>query len=116
MSIINRENILVCFLAFVLFYFGYNEITSPDNWVRMVPAFLNAGEMAKTLVLIHGGILVLAGLSLLFNFHRKTVALIVGLMLLEIIVNLIMTNNGLNATAVRDIGLFGMALAIYVRN
>ncbi len=113
---INRENILVYFLAFVLFFFGYQEVSNSEMWVRLVPMFM-ANIIAPTiLVLIHGLVLIFSGLALIFNFYRKYVTGLVALMLVEIIVILMFKSGGLDPTSVRDIGLLGMVLALYFKD
>lgn len=107
---VNREIILVYFLSFVVFYFGIKEIFSPEDWVRLVPSFFGSGDMTY-LIISHGVFLILLGFILIINFYRRTVAFILSLMLLSIIIILISTD-GLNEVVVRDIGLFGMALAL----
>lgn len=111
MSRINKDTILALFLGFVVIWFGYQEVTDPGAWAVYVPAFLGAGAMVKNLVMAHGAVLVLSGLSLIFNFHRKTAAIVIAIILLDIVVTLIL-DSGLDEIVVRDIGLFGMALAL----
>jgi len=107
---IKRETILVYFLSFVVFYFGIKEISSPGDWVGLVPDFFGSGDMTY-LIISHGASLILLGFTLILNFHRRIVAFILSLMLLSIIIVLIL-KGGLNEIVVRDIGLFGIALAL----
>lgn len=106
---IKRETILVYFLSFVVFYFGVNEIFSPEDWVSLVPSFFGSG--ITYLIIFHGVFLILLGFALILNFYRRIVAFILSLMLLSIIIVLI-SKGGLNEIVVRDIGLFGIALAL----
>lgn len=116
MSRLNTETILSLFLGFVVIWFGYNEVTNPEAWGVYVPSFIGAtGAMLNNLVMAHGAVLVLSGLAIIFNFHRKAGASVIALMLLSIVITLVM-GAGLDDVAVRDIGLFGMALALALKN
>lgn len=97
-------------LAFVLAWFGASEIISPANWVSFVPDFLNNASV-NSLVIAHGILLTLAALLIALNFWRRIFAAIAALMLASIVFTLI-SQNGLNPVAVRDIGLFGLALSL----
>ncbi len=110
---INADVIIRIFLAFVLFWFGINEVMNPGMWVGFVPKFLGSGSTATTLVTIHAIVLILAGLALLAKFYIKYTAIIVALMLIEIILDLI-SHGGLSGIAVRDIGLLALPLALAV--
>lgn len=115
MSKINREVILSWSLAVVVFYFGYNEVLYPENWIKLVPSFFGGDNILTYLVVAHGAILIFVGLSLIFNFYRRIAAMLLSLMLVEIIFVLI-TGGGFSPVAARDIGLLGMALALSFRN
>ncbi|MCE9549231.1 hypothetical protein K8Q98_02420 [Candidatus Nomurabacteria bacterium] len=112
---INKEVVLSYFLAFVVIWFGVSEVSSPERWVVFVPTFLNLGDMVNSLVMVHGVVLVLCGLSLVFNFYRRIAAFIVLIMLIDIVTTLILVS-GLDEISVRDIGLLGMALALALKN
>ncbi|MEX2052301.1 MAG: hypothetical protein WD991_01220 [Candidatus Paceibacterota bacterium] len=113
MQILNRENILSFFLAVVVLWFGYQEVSAPENWVSLVPEFFGNGENLRYMVLAHGAILILSGLFLIFNFKRRIAAGVIALMLLGIIINFYQTG-GISATLIRDVGLLGMALGLLV--
>lgn len=115
MSNLNRENILSIFLGFVVIWFGINEVSNPTDWSVFIPEFLGSIAPASTLVTIHGVVLILMGLAVIFNWHRRIGAAVLGLMILSIIVTLF-GSEGLSEIVVRDIGLFGIALALFVRN
>ncbi len=115
MSIINRENILSIFLAIVVIWFGYNEVSNPEKWVAMVPSFFGEGEIITYLVMAHGAILLISGAALVFNFKRRLFASIIALMILAIVVNFFQTG-GIGATMIRDVGLFGLALGLAMRD
>ncbi len=114
MSKLNRENILSLFLGFVVIWFGIQEVTNPEDWTVFIPSFLGNIMAATTLVTIHGIILIAAGLSLGLGWHRRLAAGIIALMLASIIVTLF-SGEGLSEIVVRDIGLFGAALALSMR-
>ena len=107
---INREIILVYFLSFVVFYFGIKEISSPEDWVLLVPNFFGSGDITY-LVIFHGTSLILLGFALILNFHRRVVAFILALMIFYVII-ILSSSGGLNEVVVRDIGLLGIALAL----
>lgn len=99
-------------LASVTFYFGLNEIISPKDWVAFVPGFLGSGNLANTLVIIHGIALCTIGLAFILNYYRRVAAALFCLMLLEIIFNLLF-QSGLSDIVARDVGLFGAAAALF---
>ena len=115
----NRENVLSYFLAFVFFYFGYQEIVSTDKWVALVPDMFANIVPATSLVMMHGIALVLVGLALVFNYYRRVASMVAVLMLLDIVVVLLggfnPMNWSLNPVAARDIGLLGVAIALSVK-
>lgn len=106
---LNAELILSWFLAFVVLWFGLNEVFFPQNWVGLIPNFLR--DFGVLLIIIHGVVLASCGIALVLNFYRKIAALIIALLILEIIINLLIIS-GLSDIVVRDIGLLGMAIAI----
>lgn len=108
---LNAEIILSFFLAFVVLWFGVNEILAPQNWVGLAPEFLKNLFPVNLLILAHGTALTLCGAALVLNIYRKAAAAIIAILLLEIIVNFLV-NYGLSDIVARDIGLFGAALAI----
>lgn len=112
---LSKEKVLSYFLAFVVIWFGTNEILSPERWVAFVPSFLGTGDVLHYLVIGHGVVLILCGLAMLSDFHKRIAAFIVFLMLVDIVVTLI-SISGLDEVVVRDIGLLGMALALSLKN
>jgi uncharacterized membrane protein len=115
MSKFNRENVLSYFLAFVVIYFGVNEILSPEKWLTFVPKFLGTGDMITYMVMGHGILLLLCGLGLVLNMYRRFAAILLFLMLADVVFNLY-ASDGFSSIVVRDIGLAGMALGLSVRN
>ena len=105
------ENVLSYFLAFVVGWFGLNEIFAPQEWVTFAPSFLGSGTLAISLVVIHGVILVSCAILLFFNMYRRIAGIVLALIFLEVVTDLII-QTGLSDIAVRDIGLGGMASAL----
>lgn len=110
MKWLNRNSILSFFLAFVLAWFGIHELFTPVDWVVFVPSFLGGGSLATASVTIHGIVLIVCALMLIFDYHRRLASGIVAIMFAEIIFTLL-KSSGLSDVAVRDIGLLGMAIA-----
>jgi hypothetical protein len=105
------EHVLSYSLGFVAAWFGLNEILSPQDWVTFAPAFLGNGIVVVGLVIVHGIILATCALLLILNVGRRTAAIILTLVFVEVVIELL-TQTGLTAIAVRDIGLGGMAVGL----
>ena len=101
-------------LGFVVLWFGISEILNPDSWLSYAPTFLGDGKLALSLVVAHGIVLTVAGLSIVLNFYRRIGAIVLTLVLLEILVNLLI-ESGLGEIAVRDIGLLTMAISLAIQ-
>lgn len=105
------------FLAFVFAWFGVNEILNPRYWSGYVPQM--AIEMLPIpiypLVQAHGAVLALLAVCFLFGFYIRYIGVIALLVLLSIIGGLISTN-GIDEIVVRDIGIFGLALSIWLKS
>lgn len=98
-------------LGLVCLWFGTNELIQPHFWTGYVPLIPTTGILAVFLVLLHGGVLFVFGIALVAGIVPRIVALLVALMLLEIVLSLSI-GHGVNDIAVRDLGIFGLALAI----
>jgi len=102
-------------LAFVFGWFGISEIIDPRYWSGYVP------QMARELLPIpilpfvqgHGAILIFLAICFLFRFQLRYIGVFALLVLLSIIGGLI-SMNGFDEIVVRDIGLFGLALSIWL--
>lgn len=105
------------FLGFVLLWFGVNEVIEPRYWSGYVPPI--AAQILPIpilpLVQIHGIILCLLGLGMFFRILIRITGFITMGILLSIISGLIMIQ-GFSEIVVRDIGLFGLALAIWLHD
>ncbi len=103
------------FLGFVLLWFGVNEILDPRYWSGYVPPIvlqffpLSVNVFVQT----HGIVLCLLGLGLFFKILIRFTGFITMVILLSIISGLIMIQ-GFTEIVVRDIGIFGLALALWL--
>lgn len=105
------------FLAFVFVWFGISEIMDPPYFSGYVPPFIQNLPFydAKMFIQVHGAILVFLSFCLIFKFYLKVTGLFAVLMLGQIIVGLLLTENfEINEIIVRDIGLLGLALSIWL--
>jgi len=102
-------------LAFVLGWFGVSEIIDPRYWSGYVPPMIvkTAPLGIFILVQIHGLLLVILSLTLFLRFRLRIFGLLIIFTLLSIIGGLI-SMNGFDEIVVRDIGLFGLALSIWL--
>ncbi len=103
------------FLGFVLVWFGVNEILNPRYWSGYVPQM--AIEILPIPILpfvqAHGAVLVFLAICFFFRFQLRYIGVVAMLVLLSIIGGLI-SMNGFDEIVVRDIGLFGLALSIWL--
>ena len=92
-------------IAYVLFWFGINQLIAPERWVYFLPETLRAlfPVSPEVLVLINGGVEVVFGCLILFGIWLRVSALLMGLHLLAIAISL-----GNSPSGARD---FGLALA-----
>ncbi len=98
-------------LGLVCLWFGTNELVQPHLWTGYVPIIPTTGTLAVILVLLHGGALFVFGIALVLGIVPRIVALFVALLLLEIVL-MLSIGHGVNDIAVRDLGIFGLAVAI----
>lgn len=105
------------FLGFVLLWFGINEVIDPRYWSGYVPPIVLQFFPFSVNVFVqsHGLILSLLGLALFFKIHIPITGFVTMGVLLSIIGGLIMMD-GFNEVVVRDVGLFGLALAIWLHD
>ena len=105
------------FLGFVLLWFGVNEILDPRYWSGYVPPLARSlfPFEVNLFVQMHGVVLALLGLLLFFNLYIRYTGFLTLGVLLSIISGLIMIN-GFDEIVVRDIGLFGLALALWLHS
>lgn len=96
-------------LVFVFVWFGTSQLLDQTMWLRLIPAWLTnlTGMSAATIVMLNGTFEIIAAILLAFGIKIRIVAFLLFLHLISIVVDL-----GLNATAVRDIGLIFAALSV----
>lgn len=109
--------VMRAFLGFVLLWFGVNELLDPRYWSGYVPPIVLQffPFSVNVFVQAHGIVLSLLGLALFFKIYVRLTGFITMAVLLSIISGLIVTD-GFNEIVVRDIGLFGLALAMWLHD
>lgn len=105
------------FLGFVLLWFGVNEILNPRYWSGYVPPMAREFLPIPILPFVqaHGAVLVFLAVCFIFRFKLRYTGILAMLVLLSIIGGLI-SMNGFDEIVVRDIGLFGLALSIWLHS
>ena len=97
-------------LGLVFFWFGYHELVQPGGWTQYVPVVNESSSLAVILVLAHGWVLFVTAAALVAGIAPRVAAAVASVLLLEIVISLAVT--GLDATAVRDIGVLGLAVCL----
>ncbi len=97
-------------LGLVLLWFGYHELLMPGEWTGYVPVISESSSLAIILVLAHGWVLLVLSAALLAGVVPRVAAAIASLLLLEIVIALWAT--GLSDTALRDVGVLGLAVCL----
>jgi len=97
-------------LGAVFFWFGYHELVQPGGWTQYVPVVNESSSLAVILVLAHGWVLFVTAAALVVGIAPRVAAAVASVLLLEIVISLAVT--GLDATAVRDIGVLGLAVCL----
>ena len=97
-------------LGAVFFWFGYHELVQPGGWTQYVPVVNESSSLAVILVLAHGWVLFVTAAALVAGIAPRAAAAVASVLLLEIVISLAVT--GLDATAVRDIGVLGLAVCL----
>lgn len=98
-------------LGLVLLWFGIHELVQPSLWTGYVPAVPSTSSFALALVVLHGWILVMLGVALALGLGTRAAAGLSALALLEIVLSLTFTG-GVSDIVARDLGVFGLALAV----
>lgn len=100
-------------IALVLFWFGINQILSPQDWVYYLPEWLiGISPIAPAyIVLINGGVEVVFGFFILFGMFLKISAVLMGLHLALIALSL-----GNTPAGIRDWGLALATFALFFVN
>jgi uncharacterized membrane protein YphA (DoxX/SURF4 family) len=97
-------------LGLVLVWFGYHELTSPDQWTGYVPVINEASKLAIVAVLVHGWVLFMLAVALIAGIAPRISAAIASVLLLEIVISL--SVSGLSDTSMRDVGVLGLAVVL----
>ena len=97
-------------LGLVLAWFGYHELTSPDQWTGYVPVINEASQLAIVAVLVHGWVLFMLAVALIAGIAPRISAAIASVLLLEIVISL--SVSGLSDTSMRDVGVLGLAVVL----
>jgi len=102
-------------LAFVFAWFGISEIFNPVYFSGYIPQFVRILPFfnANLFIQVHGIVLTLLSLCLIFKFHLRATGALNILMLMQIIGALLLIS-GFNEIVVRDIGLLGLAASIWL--
>ncbi len=90
-------------ISFIFIVFGIWEIINPSYWSVFVPGFISGvlGNVS-VLVMVHGIILALIGLSLAVGFHKKITSALGTLMMMGILISLYI-GSGFTTMFVRDL-------------
>lgn len=99
-------------LGLVLLWFGTHELVQPSLWTGYVPVISQTSHLAVAMVLLHGWLLSVLGVALVFGIAPQLAAGVSALMLLEIVVSLSLTG-GVSDIVARDVGVFGLAVAVF---
>ncbi len=96
-------------LVFVFLWFGINQLISQSMWLSLIPKSVISltGLSAKTLVICNGIFEVVMATLLAFGIRIRIVASLLFLHMFGIIGSL-----GMNAIAIRDIGLMFALLSV----
>lgn len=97
-------------LGLVFFWFGYHELVQPGGWTQYVPVVSESSSPAIILVLAHGWVLFVLASALVFGVAPRVAAAAASVVMLEIVISLAVT--GVDATAVRDVGVLGLAICL----
>ena len=103
-------------LALIFLWFGFSQLTSSLNWVKMVPEWaVNLLNLPPAMIVMGNGIFeIILGSLLAMGFFVRIISFIFALHLIPITINL-----GLSPNAVRDFGLILSSLSlslIYTKN
>jgi hypothetical protein len=103
-------------LAFVLGWFGVQELRSPSQWAVFVPSFVGniSPVSVNDLVLVHGFFLLLASCSIVAGLLYLPGCLLAMGLLAEILFGLWWDSGGISDLVIRDVGLFALAVALAI--
>jgi hypothetical protein len=103
-------------LAFVVGWFGIQELRSPSEWAVFVPSFVGhiSPVAVNDLVLVHGFLLLLACCSIVAGLLYLPGCLLAMGLLAEILFGLWWDGGGISDLVIRDVGLFALAGALAI--
>ena len=108
-----RHIIMRVALSSVFIIFGVWEIINPQYWQGFVPAFVQSFiSSLHPIVMLHGAVLLIAGLMILAGFYTRIGSAIAFLVLLEISVSLLF-ESGFSDLFVRDLALLLLSAAVF---
>lgn len=96
-------------LAFTFAYAGLAALMSPTSWVGYVPQWVSTFVSQETFLLLHAIFELALAAAILFKFKPRYAYALAALDLLAILIF-----SGIDAITFRDVGLFFMALALWV--
>jgi len=97
-------------LSLVLLWFGFQQITSPENWAGFIPQFIiSMGTAAKTMVIGNAIFELTLGLFLITGLYTRFASALLGIHILGITISM-----GMTPTGIRDFGLFVASLVIFL--
>lgn len=94
-------------LGVVFLWIGIDIFRHPEGWIGYVPMSLPLGLSRETGLQLNGALDVALGLLLILDKLPKIVAAVASIHLAGILIT-----QGINALIIRDVGLFGAALAL----
>ena len=114
----HSEFIMRIFLAFVFLWFGVSEIVDSNNWVSYMPSFiLSLGIGANFLVQIHGVILTAVSICLVFKLFIRFAGFLAIFIMIQLIIGLLIIGKfEINEIVVRDIGILGLAIGVWLNS
>mgnify|MGYP001569950896 CR=1 FL=1 len=97
-------------MSLVFLYFGFQQITAPNEWTGFVPNFaLSLGVSARGIVIANALLELIFGALLIAGLFTRIAALILSLHLFGIAFSL-----GFNDLGIRDFGLAFATLAVFL--
>lgn len=102
---------LLCIsLGIVFLYFGFQQISNPDDWTGFIPDFLTGEKITANNIVIFNGIMELTlGIFLIIGLYVKFSSLILSIHLFIIALSI-----GFNPLGMRDFGLAAATLVIFL--
>jgi len=98
-------------MAAVYLWFGIEQFLNPNDWTGFLPDWSTKLPLSPVqLIYLNGGIEVILGTLLLFGIFTRLSALLLGLHLASITVEVYI--QGLTAIAIRDFGLAAATLSL----